>query len=108
MQKFKKILEHKPEFHFITKRTLDMNLYLTNKHMISCQHGYPHYLPSYRVLRRRVVWLIGCWVGVKFSSDLQPLLYNTLLPLLRQEEDLVVRMEAAYTLRIDILYCGTL
>ena len=31
------------------------------------------------------------------------MLYEAILPLLQPEEDLVVRMETAYTLKIDIL-----
>ena len=59
---------------------------------------------SYRIIRRRVIWLIGCWCGVKMSAKLRPTLYQTILPLLHENEDLVVRIEAAMTLRSDILF----
>ncbi|ELU06029.1 hypothetical protein CAPTEDRAFT_149791 [Capitella teleta] len=58
----------------------------------------------YRILRRRVIWLVGCWVGVKLSAEMRPLLYQSLLPLMQHGEDLVVRMEAAITLKVDILF----
>lgn len=32
---------------------------------------------NYRILRRRVVWLLGKWIGVKLSVDLRPLIYET-------------------------------
>ncbi|MEE6458369.1 hypothetical protein FKM82_000265 [Ascaphus truei] len=44
----------------------------------------------YKPLRRRVIWLIGQWVSVKFKSDLRPLLYEAILTLL-QDQDLVIR-----------------
>lgn len=50
-----------------------------------------------------MTWLIGCWVGVKMSQDLRPTLCEVLLTLLQPTEDLVVRFEAANTLRIYIL-----
>ncbi|XP_065567259.1 importin-11-like [Artemia franciscana] len=55
--------------------------------------------PNYRVLRRRIVWLIGRWTNVKFSTDLRPVMYEVLLNLMGNHEDLVVRLEAAETLR---------
>ena len=58
---------------------------------------------SYRIVRRRVIWLLGCWTGVKMSSELRPTLYTILIPLLNPTEDLVVRIEAALTLKLDIL-----
>ena len=58
---------------------------------------------SYRIIRRRVVWLCGQWVGVKMSASLRPTLYQALIPLLEKEEDFVVRLEAAQTLKTDIL-----
>lgn len=32
---------------------------------------------NYRILRRRVVWLLGRWIGVKLSVELRPLIYET-------------------------------
>ncbi|KAK3096574.1 hypothetical protein FSP39_001428 [Pinctada imbricata] len=59
---------------------------------------------NYRIIRRRVIWLCGQWVGVKFSSSLRPTLYQAMLPLLQKSEDLVVRLETAATLKANILY----
>ncbi|KAM4808983.1 importin-11 [Rhinophrynus dorsalis] len=57
----------------------------------------------YKLLRRRVIWLIGQWISVKFKSDLRPLLYEAILTLL-QDQDLVVRIETATTLKLNILW----
>ena len=40
-------------------------------------------------MRRRVIWLIGQWISVKFKSDLRPMLYEAICNLL-QDQDLVV------------------
>uniref|UniRef100_A0A3Q1IV43 Importin-11 n=1 Tax=Anabas testudineus TaxID=64144 RepID=A0A3Q1IV43_ANATE len=45
----------------------------------------------YKLIRRRVIWLIGQWISVKFKSDLRPLLYEVILSLM-QDPDLVVRL----------------
>ncbi|KAL4228026.1 Importin-11 [Mactra antiquata] len=58
---------------------------------------------NYRIIRRRVIWLCGQWVNVKLSSSLRPALYEAICPLLQPTEDLVVRLEAANTLKLDIL-----
>lgn len=57
---------------------------------------------NYRIIRRRVIWLCGKWVGVKLSSSLRPTLYQAICPLLQQSEDLVVRLEAANTLKLAV------
>ena len=54
---------------------------------------------NYRVIRRRVVWLIGQWTGVKLSSELRPALYAATLPLLQGDEDMAVRLTASNTLK---------
>ena len=82
---------------------------------------------NYRILRRRVVWLLGRWIGVKLSVDLRPLIYETVscsrfyfilfflklncvyftfiysifkvLGLMEPGEDLVIRLSSAVTLR---------
>jgi len=46
---------------------------------------------NYRIIRKRVAWLLGNWSNVKFSSELRPLLYEELIPLMSRDEDLVVR-----------------
>uniref|UniRef100_A0A3Q2QX65 Importin-11 n=1 Tax=Fundulus heteroclitus TaxID=8078 RepID=A0A3Q2QX65_FUNHE len=61
--------------------------------------GIPLSFPysRYKLIRRRVIWLIGQWISVKFKSDLRPLLYEVILSLM-QDPDLVVRIETATTL----------
>ena len=64
---------------------------------------------NYRIVRRRVVWLIGQWSGVKLSPTYRPKLYELLLPVLASEEDLVVRVTAAKALKIvidDFEFCA--
>uniref|UniRef100_A0A4X1URT4 Importin-11 n=1 Tax=Sus scrofa TaxID=9823 RepID=A0A4X1URT4_PIG len=55
----------------------------------------------YKPLRRRVIWLIGQWISVKFKSDLRPMLYEAICNLL-QDQDLVVRIETATTLKSTV------
>ncbi|XP_068105780.1 importin-11 isoform X2 [Hyperolius riggenbachi] len=55
----------------------------------------------YKLLRRRVICMIGQWVSVKFKSDMRPLLYEAILNLL-QDQDLVVRIETATTLKLTV------
>ncbi|XP_061409413.1 importin-11 [Lethenteron reissneri] len=55
----------------------------------------------YRLIRRRVIWLVGQWVAVKFKQELRPVLYQALLSLL-QDADLVVRLAAATTLKLSV------
>lgn len=57
---------------------------------------------NYRVIRRRVVWLIGQWTGVKLSSELRPALYAVTLPLLQGDEDMAVRLTASNTLKLAV------
>jgi hypothetical protein len=54
---------------------------------------------NYRVIRRRVAWLIGAWTGVKLSPELRPALYSVTLPLLQGDEDIAVRLTASSTLQ---------
>ncbi|KAI5086267.1 importin-11 isoform X1 [Silurus meridionalis] len=44
----------------------------------------------YKVIRRRVIWLVGQWISVKFKAELRPLLYE-IIPNLLQDDDLVIR-----------------
>lgn len=57
---------------------------------------------NYRIIHRRIIWLCGQWVGVKMSSSLRPTLYQAIISLLNQSEDLVVRIEAAMTLKTAV------
>lgn len=47
-------------------------------------------LCRYRIIKRRVLWLLGCWVGVKFDSAYHPSLYQYLVNSLGPNEDIVV------------------
>nr|KAG5694124.1 hypothetical protein BaRGS_005879 [Batillaria attramentaria] len=58
--------------------------------------------PSYRVIRKRVVWLMGQWVGVKMSVNLRPALYEAILSLLHKDEDLAY-IEAIFSLLFNLL-----
>ncbi|XP_078253485.1 importin-11 isoform X3 [Rhinoraja longicauda] len=55
----------------------------------------------YKVIRRRVIWLIGQWISVKFKSELRPMLYEAILSLM-QDQDRVVRIETATTLKLAV------
>eukprot|EP01114_Cavostelium_apophysatum_P022781 TRINITY_DN8363_c0_g1_i1.p1 TRINITY_DN8363_c0_g1~~TRINITY_DN8363_c0_g1_i1.p1 ORF type:complete len:1020 (-),score=251.29 TRINITY_DN8363_c0_g1_i1:59-3118(-) len=56
--------------------------------------------PRYKIIRRRVAWLIGCWVP-QIPAGLRRGIYATVCVLLK-EEDLVVGQTAANTLRFLI------
>lgn len=51
--------------------------------------------PHYRILRKRIIWLIGSWTGVKFSRQLRPKVYAACLDLLQPSEDIAVRLTAS-------------
>ncbi|XP_054710283.1 importin-11-like [Uloborus diversus] len=57
---------------------------------------------GYYIIRRRVIWLIGQWVGVKMSPEMRPLLYEIIIQLLNNEENLVVRLAAANALKVAV------
>lgn len=57
---------------------------------------------NFRIIRRRVIWLIGKWTGVKFSQELRPLVYGECLQLMRREEDMTVRLAASAALMSTI------
>jgi predicted transglutaminase-like protease len=47
-------------------------------------------IPSYRIIRRRVIWLIGRWINVKLSPPYRPTLYEIIINLMNESEDFVV------------------
>ncbi|XP_012282091.1 importin-11 [Orussus abietinus] len=55
---------------------------------------------NYRIIRRRVCWLIGRWAEVKLSVQLRPELYKLMVEALNPEEDLGVRLAASDALKI--------
>lgn len=64
---------------------------------------------NFRILRKRIIWMIGQWTGVKFSKDLRPAVYEACLELLQPTEDLVVRLTASKTLKTileDFDFCA--
>uniref|UniRef100_A0A8C4S8Y6 Importin-11 n=1 Tax=Erpetoichthys calabaricus TaxID=27687 RepID=A0A8C4S8Y6_ERPCA len=61
----------------------------------------------YKLIRRRVIWLIGQWISVKFKSELRPLLYEAILNLM-QDSDLVflpvsIYLESIFSLLFQLL-----
>lgn len=58
--------------------------------------------PNYRIIRRRVAWLIGYWVSVQLSAENRSTLYESMLPLLQPNEDMVVRLTAANTIKLAV------
>ncbi|XP_047739577.1 importin-11 [Hyalella azteca] len=57
---------------------------------------------NYRILRRRIIWLVGQWTDVRFSAENRPLLYEACIHLLSTDSDFVVRYYTAMTLRTAI------
>ncbi|XP_065837165.1 importin-11-like [Oscarella lobularis] len=55
--------------------------------------------PSLKIVRRRIIWLMGQWVGVNMSIDLRPMLYKALVTCLDPNEDLVTRLTATMSLQ---------
>ena len=59
-------------------------------HMHTYTYTHTHTHTRYKIVRNRVVWLLGNWVGVKMANSLRPSLYSVLISLLQPSEDLVV------------------
>nr|XP_006134494.1 importin-11 isoform X1 [Pelodiscus sinensis] len=77
--------------------SVDFDLWFKNQLLAELQVSHNRYKP----IRRRVIWLIGQWISVKFKSDLRPMLYEAIRNLL-QDQDLVVRIETATTLKLTV------
>ncbi|KAM6364377.1 importin-11-like [Pluvialis apricaria] len=77
--------------------SVDFDQWFKNQLLAELQVSHNRYKP----IRRRVIWLIGQWISVKFKSDLRPMLYEAICNLL-QDQDLVVRIETATTLKLNI------
>uniref|UniRef100_A0A182IXH3 Uncharacterized protein n=1 Tax=Anopheles atroparvus TaxID=41427 RepID=A0A182IXH3_ANOAO len=54
---------------------------------------------NFRIIRKRIIWLVGRWTSVRFSKALRPQVYRACLELLQPSEDLAVRLTASKTLR---------
>ncbi|KAM6944446.1 importin-11 [Lycodopsis pacificus] len=76
---------------------VDFDQWFKNQLLGELQVGHHRY----KLIRRRVIWLVGQWISVKFKSDLRPLLYEVILSLM-QDPDLVVRIETATTLKLTV------
>ena len=57
----------------------------------------------YKIVRHRVVWLLGTWVTVKMSPELRPSVYAVLVPLLTRNEDLAVRI--SHRINENCMFC---
>jgi hypothetical protein len=55
--------------------------------------------PSFKILRRRIGWMLGKWVTEGISEDCRKAIYEILLELMAEQEDLVVRLTAANGLK---------
>uniref|UniRef100_A0A8C8AK96 Importin-11 n=1 Tax=Otus sunia TaxID=257818 RepID=A0A8C8AK96_9STRI len=77
--------------------SVDFDQWFKNQLLAELQVSHNRYKP----IRRRVIWLIGQWISVKFKSDLRPVLYEVIRNLL-QDQDLVVRIETATTLNLTV------
>ncbi|KAM7077415.1 importin-11 isoform 2-T2 [Ciconia maguari] len=77
--------------------SVDFDQWFKNQLLAELQVSHNRYKP----IRRRVIWLIGRWISVKFKSDLRPMLYEAIRNLL-QDQDLVVRIETATTLKLTV------
>ncbi|ALC41173.1 Ranbp11 [Drosophila busckii] len=83
-------------FHFFNK--LDTSSWLTSQLLAELRIE----APNFRILRRRIIWLVGNWVGVQLPRELRPLSYEACLHLLRPTEDMPIRLAAARTLNLLI------
>ncbi|NXF40407.1 IPO11 protein, partial [Nyctibius bracteatus] len=63
--------------------SVDFDQWFKNQLLAELQVSHNRYKP----IRRRVIWLIGQWISVKFKSDLRPMLYEAIRNLL-QDQDL--------------------
>ncbi|XP_047679102.1 importin-11 [Tachysurus fulvidraco] len=77
--------------------SVDFDQWFKNQLLMELQFNHIRY----KVIRRRVIWLVGQWISVKFKPELRPILYEIILGLL-QDPDLVVRIEAATTLKLTV------
>ncbi|NXN52490.1 IPO11 protein, partial [Rynchops niger] len=68
--------------------SVDFDQWFKNQLLAELQVSHNRYKP----IRRRVIWLIGQWISVKFKSDLRPMLYEAIRNLL-QDQDLVVSIK---------------
>ncbi|CAO3662719.1 hypothetical protein CU097_009870 [Rhizopus azygosporus] len=55
--------------------------------------------PQLKVLRRRIAWLLGRWITESVSIECRQTIYQIVLDLMAESEDLVVRLTAVHALK---------
>nr|XP_012554114.2 importin-11 [Hydra vulgaris] len=58
--------------------------------------------PNQTILHQHVIWLIGCWINVKFSKANRITLYEILCSIIQNETDVVIKITACKTLHTAI------
>ncbi|XP_033253113.1 importin-11-like [Drosophila miranda] len=81
-------------FHFFNQ--LDFGSWLTSQLLAELRIE----APNFRILRRRIIWMVGHWVGAQLPRELRPLAYEACLHLLRPQEDMPTRLAAARTMKL--------
>ncbi|UZO19815.1 uncharacterized protein OCT59_011086 [Rhizophagus irregularis] len=74
---------------------LDFDSWLVNNLLIEAANNDP----SFKIIRRRIAWIIGRWVCVKLSKENRPRVYDVMTYFINPEEDFVVRLTAAINLK---------
>ncbi|KAI7866309.1 armadillo-type protein [Mucor mucedo] len=74
---------------------LDFEPFVMNRLVVELQNKDP----NFKILRRRIAWMLGKWVTEGISADCRQVIYEILLELMSEEEDLVVRLTAAHGLK---------
>lgn len=79
------------DFLFEILSQIDFDQWFTNQllHEIKIKGN------RFRIIRRRAIWLIGQWTGVKFNRQLRPQVYAACLHLIEPSEDMCVRITAS-------------
>ena len=74
---------------------LDFEPFVMNRLLLELQNKDP----AFKILRRRIGWMLGKWVTEGISGDCRKVIYEILLELMSEQEDLVVRLTAAHGLK---------
>ncbi|CAG8655095.1 235_t:CDS:10, partial [Cetraspora pellucida] len=65
---------------------LDFDSWLVNNLLIEVANNNP----NFKIIRRRIAWVIGRWVCVKVSKENRPKIYDAMTYLINPEEDLII------------------
>ncbi|CAG8490758.1 5104_t:CDS:10 [Diversispora eburnea] len=84
---------------------LDFDSWLVNNLLVEIANNDP----NYKIIRRRIAWVIGRWICVKISKENKPKAYDAMTYLLNPEEDLVfthchhmfILLLDSFSLRVD-------